>query len=186
MSLDELDLRIIRALSENARKSILDVSKEIHVSRPTISNRIRQMVQTGLISFTPNLDLVKLRFRMAHVGLSIKNRDLVRDFCVRYKTCPRVLSISRPSEEFNVSICLWGEDISTLESTIESMRSWGEGQIRFVHYSGPPVYPSKMHVQVYPDKKEESPCGKICAECTAFREEQCIGCPAVDCYEGPL
>ncbi len=186
LSLDELDLRIIRALNDDARKTVLDISKEIHVSRPTISNRLRRLIEEGLISFTPNLDLAKLGFRTAIVGLSIRNRELVRDFVDTYSKCPRVLSISRPSEEFNVSVHLWGEYISTLEATIESMRNFGEGEIVFVHYSGPPEYPSKLNIQVFPEKSKIAPCGSVCAKCPAFIEDRCLGCPAVDCYKGPL
>jgi hypothetical protein len=35
-------------------------------------------------------------------------------------------------------------------------------------------------------ENENSPCGTCCKACTAFIQQQCVGCPASKYYKGPL
>ena len=49
MSVDLIDLRIIKSLSENARKPFSTVAKELDVSDATIRKRVKRMLEDGVI-----------------------------------------------------------------------------------------------------------------------------------------
>jgi Lrp/AsnC family transcriptional regulator for asnA, asnC and gidA len=72
--MDELDLHILSALSNNARKSYVELAHELEVSDATIHNRIRGMTETGIIKgFITLIDFEKIGFGViAFVELKIK------------------------------------------------------------------------------------------------------------------
>ncbi|MCK5130139.1 MAG: Lrp/AsnC family transcriptional regulator, partial [Clostridiales bacterium] len=59
--MDIIDIRIINILQENARTPVSDISKKVNLSSPAVADRIRKMVDNGVIrEFTtilePNLN----------------------------------------------------------------------------------------------------------------------------------
>lgn len=62
MKLDTVDLEILRRLQEDARTSLLDLSKATGVSRPTVKARIERLQKEGVIkAFTIILDRNAIR-----------------------------------------------------------------------------------------------------------------------------
>lgn len=54
--LDQIDKKIIKLLQENARISITTLSQQLHLSRPSINERINRLVEKGIIqNFTITL-----------------------------------------------------------------------------------------------------------------------------------
>ncbi len=49
MTLDDVDKRILRQLQENGRSSFREISSKIEVSTPTVSSRVQNMTDIGLI-----------------------------------------------------------------------------------------------------------------------------------------
>ncbi len=57
LSLDEVDVLLIRALQENARQSLRAISKTSGISTPTLSSKLQRLVESGAIkSFTAVID----------------------------------------------------------------------------------------------------------------------------------
>src|SRR6266498_2688166 len=77
--LDDLDVRIVRLLNSDARKSFRDISKEVDASISTVSNRIRRLEEDGVISgYVPLLNESKLGFDvLAVVGVKIHKGKLL-------------------------------------------------------------------------------------------------------------
>jgi Lrp/AsnC family transcriptional regulator for asnA, asnC and gidA len=73
MSLDQLDLRIIRSLNKDARKPFKTIAKELDVSDATIRKRIKRMQEDGVIKqFIVLLDYrIMGRVVKAFIGLKI-------------------------------------------------------------------------------------------------------------------
>lgn len=49
MTLDDVDRRILRQLQENGRSSFREISSKVKVSTPTVSSRVQNMTDIGLI-----------------------------------------------------------------------------------------------------------------------------------------
>ncbi len=56
VQLDDIDLKIVRILKEDARTSYSDISKAVGVSAGTVRNRINQMRSSGMLSVDAWLD----------------------------------------------------------------------------------------------------------------------------------
>ena len=61
--MDEVDLKILRLLLEDARKSYREIAKELGLSVATVHNRVKKMQAEGVIKgFAPIIDHSKLGF----------------------------------------------------------------------------------------------------------------------------
>ena len=69
---DQLDLRIIKALSEDCRKSITQVAKETGISRPTAIARINTLAQRNLLDFSAKVNLNEMGLKLATLTLEIE------------------------------------------------------------------------------------------------------------------
>lgn len=79
VKLDELDLRIVALLNQDARKSYRDIAKEADASISTVSNRIRKLESEGVITgYAPLIDESKIGFDvLAVVGVKIHKGKLL-------------------------------------------------------------------------------------------------------------
>jgi len=77
--LDDLDVRILRLLNGDARKSFREISKEVDASISTVSSRIRKLEEEGVISgYAPLLAESKLGYDvLAVVGVKIHKGKLL-------------------------------------------------------------------------------------------------------------
>lgn len=182
--IDELDLRIIDILSEDPRRSLTYVAKKVGVCRLTVAQRLKRLSKRGLMAINVGLNLRKLGFRTAYLGFEVKGVVKRREILDTLTKCPRVLTILQPSDEINMTLYCYGEDSSTLESFIESMRDHFIERIDYVHYSEPPIHPENICIKAYPEKSDVAPCRMVCQECYSYKEERCLGCPAVRAYRG--
>jgi Lrp/AsnC family leucine-responsive transcriptional regulator len=63
MKMDDKDRLIVRLLSNDARMPVSELSKQVGLSGPSTSERIRRMESSGIISrFTVDLDLTALGY----------------------------------------------------------------------------------------------------------------------------
>jgi len=79
MSLDRLDLRIIRSLSQNARKPYSTIANELEVSDATVRKRVNRLVEEGIIKqFNLLLDYHRIgRIVKAFIGLRVNANKLM-------------------------------------------------------------------------------------------------------------
>jgi len=78
MSIDPLDLRILKSLNGQGRKPYRTISDELGVSDATVRKRINNMLETGIIKeFNVLLDYHKLgRIIKAFIGLRVQPQRL--------------------------------------------------------------------------------------------------------------
>ena len=183
---DKIDLKIIQTLYKNSRQSITNLAKTVGISRPTTMKRLARMIENNSIDIQTGINIKKLGFRIGCVGLEItgaESRMKVQRFLEK---CPRVLITLSPLEKISFSVYFFGEDLETLRSTIYSLSELPDTTIAYVNYSDPPLHPTTFPIKLVEQKKHTAPCGRKCSECISYREELCLGCPAVIEYKGPL
>ena len=97
MSLDQMDLRIIRSLNQNGRKPYKTIAEELDVSDATIRKRIKRMVEDGVIKkFMILLDyglmgkvvkaFIGLKISPAHIQSVVEKLESLADVHVLYRT----------------------------------------------------------------------------------------------------
>jgi DNA-binding Lrp family transcriptional regulator len=77
--LDDLDLRILRLLNANARKSFREIAKAVDASLSTVSNRVRKLEEEGIITgYAPIVNEGRLGYDvLAVVGVKIHKGKLL-------------------------------------------------------------------------------------------------------------
>ncbi len=77
--IDNLEIKIIRALNENSRKSFREIAKEIGTSAPVVINKIKKLEEKGAIKgYIPILDPEYFGFNlMAVVAIRISHGKLI-------------------------------------------------------------------------------------------------------------
>ncbi len=183
--LDNIDIQIIDSLHKDARKPVLQISKEIGISRPTVISRLGRLIESNVLSLNACLNLSELNYKTSLIGLEAKGQMAREELEKIISVCPRVLMLLRPTDKANTVMLVYGEDQNTLNSTIETFRSVQDTDLVYIHNSDPPLLTDSFSLNVFPVKSEISPCGKKCEDCLRYQEGQCRGCPAVAVYKGP-
>lgn len=77
--IDETDLRILRVLNADARKSFRDIAKELDISLATVSKRIKRLESEKIIrGYAPVIDAEKIGFDItAVIGIKILHGRIV-------------------------------------------------------------------------------------------------------------
>ena len=121
MSIDRLDLKIIRSLNKNARKPYKDIAKELDVSDTTVRKRIQRMLDDGVIKqFNLLLDYHKIgRVIKAFIGIRIGPSKL-QDVVKTLEDNPDVQVLYRTTGQVDLFVEVIFRDMEELNSFLES------------------------------------------------------------------
>jgi len=183
--LDDLDFKILHQVQNNGRISITELAESVDSSRPTVTSRLRQLLNNGQIIISGGLSLKAAEYKMACVGLEVKNEESRIKMEQYLSNCPRVVFVFRTPEKANVFVGIWGEEDQILNSTIESFRDHQDVDVIYSHYLGTPIY-GDIPINVNMAKDEKAPCGVVCSECNRYENEWCLGCLVSVDYKNPL
>lgn len=101
MMLDALDKRILEILVEDARISLKDLAKQVRLSSPSVSERLRRLEERGVIrAFTIDIDPEALGYRFQAI---VRIRPLPGKF-------PAVEELIKEIPEFSECDKVTGED----------------------------------------------------------------------------
>lgn len=94
ISLDRLDVRVLGALTRNARAGIIDIATELGVARNTVQSRLRRLEESGVLNgFQPAIDLAQAGVTTtAFIGLEVQQGRLAQ-IIAALKRIPQVLEI---------------------------------------------------------------------------------------------
>jgi Lrp/AsnC family leucine-responsive transcriptional regulator len=91
-SLDPLDTAIVRALERDGRMSVLELTRQVGASRPTVTERLARLVERGVISgFHARADYRWLDYPItAFIGLESTQSGLGVEIIASLKQIPEV------------------------------------------------------------------------------------------------
>jgi len=115
-NIDDLDLKIVLQLQENGRATITELAEKVGSSRPTVTNRLKRLIDEGLVIVTGGLNMSKFGYKMACIGLEVKSSETRVELEECLTHCPRVINMFRTTGKANLHIALWGEDDRALNS----------------------------------------------------------------------
>lgn len=100
-TLDEIDIKILRCLQQNARLTIKEIASEVLLSSTPVFERIKRMEREGYIKrYATILDAEKLHkgfVVFCSVKLAPLNKKVAEEFCETIKDIPEV------TECYNIS-----------------------------------------------------------------------------------
>ena len=182
---DDIDVRIMRALSEDCRKSTTQVAKEAGVSRPTAIARMRNLIDNRLIDFGARVNVARLGFKLALLTLQSDTVERQEEIVKKLAACPRVLQLIQSIDKPNYTAVVCAENAETLFSAIECLR--GILSARITSWERiKPIVGEAFNLKIFLEKCKLTPCGKKCGICPSYQESECVGCPTTTDYKGPL
>ena len=121
MSVDQLDLRIIRSLDGEGRKPFRQIAEELSVSDSTVRKRINRMLEDGIIKeFNVLLNYQALgRIIKAFIGLRVnpgKHREIVEHL----ERNPDIQVLYRTTGDVDLFVELICRDMEELNDFLES------------------------------------------------------------------
>ena len=103
LPVDDLDMKVINLLSENARMSNVDIASEIGVSEGTVRRRINEMAKKGIIEgFILLLDCKEAQ-KCVKVFVSLEVDDIhIQSVVEQIKSHDQIIAMYRTNSRFNV------------------------------------------------------------------------------------
>lgn len=110
--LDELDIKILKKIAENARIPFLEVARDCNVSGASIHQRVQKMVNIGLIKgseyiFAPE----KIGYETcAYIGINLKEPSQFNSVTAALKEIPEVVECHYTTGKFDMFIKLYARN----------------------------------------------------------------------------
>jgi len=118
---DEIDMKILEILKENARTTYVDIGKALGLSEGTVRNRIQSLTDSGVIKrFTVEVSLgVGVR---ALIMISVDPQKPTLEISDKVLKLPGVEKIYEVTGEYDVVTVVSSSSIEGLNQTIEEIR----------------------------------------------------------------
>ncbi len=122
--MDDIDRRIIAALSQDARQSYAEIGEYVALSAPAVKRRVDRLRATGVIKgFTAVVDPAALGWTtQAFVELFCTGRTTPEQLRHAVRRHPEVVAAYTVSGEADALVHIRGSDIAHLEQTLERLR----------------------------------------------------------------
>jgi DNA-binding Lrp family transcriptional regulator len=184
-NIDELDLKFIKSLSKNSRKTITQIAKEVGTSRPTAISRINSLAENKIVDFGVKINIAKLGFKLISVHFDLEKWEETESILAKLLTCPRLLQLFQEVGKNRFTAVMFAENAETMISAAECLRTALNANItsweRIISLAG-----DSFSLKISLDKEEKTPCGRECRVCISFQQLECLGCPSTKDYKGPL
>ena len=133
-TLDEMDLKILRCLQDDAKMTTRQIAAKVNRSTTPVFERIRRLENEGFIKkYTAVLDPDKMgRGLMVFCSVKLKqmNRDIAKDFVSVIRNIPEVAACYNVAGEFDYILTIYAPDmkyyndfIINVLGTVESIGS---------------------------------------------------------------
>ena len=169
-SLDEIDLEIIKSLSQNGRKSFVEIAKKTGLTSVGVKNRIEKLIKQDVLRIQGLLNIEKFYSVSATIGVEAPS-EVISELIKKFENCPLVYNLVRlPSgHRQNLIIGLLASNLKRINDLIvKQLRS--EPGIRNIEadIGELPIAPKGHLLSNLADKSKKCLCEKRCNECEYF------------------
>ena len=127
--IDNIDLKILSILSEDAKIPYTEVAKQVFVSGGTVHVRMKKMEEMGIVTGTTlNLDYKVLGFGVtAFMGIYLQKSSLYDSVIEKLKQVAEVVKIHYTTGNYNIFIKIHAKDTSHLKDVLHDKVQHIEG-----------------------------------------------------------
>ncbi|MFD1884657.1 Lrp/AsnC family transcriptional regulator [Paenibacillus wenxiniae] len=123
--MDQVDEQILLHLQRHARISMTDLGKEVGLSQPAVTERVRRLEESGLIQeYRAVVSPEKLGYQASAYYLFHTNNGV--DFVEVCRASPEVIECHRTSGEYNYLLKVLTSSIRELESFENRISHYGD------------------------------------------------------------
>ncbi len=123
MTLDAKDKQILALLQLNARTSVADLARHVHLARSTVQERIKRLEESGIIegySLTLNASLLEKTGIQSRVALSVK-APYFNSVIKALELMPEVQCCETVSGRFDLMLEVQSQSPDQLDQIVESI-----------------------------------------------------------------
>ncbi|MCP9753606.1 AsnC family transcriptional regulator [Lacihabitans sp. CCS-44] len=119
-NIDEIDLKILRILIEDAKVSYGDIGEKVFLSPGAVHTRVKKMEYTGIITGSSiSVDTKKLGWDIAaFLGIYLEKSEQYDDVAAQLKMIPEIVSINYTTGNYSIFVKLMCRDTAHLRSVL--------------------------------------------------------------------
>ena len=122
---DEVDKKLIALLQQNSRMSYTDISKAVHLSRPSVVERIHKLLEQGVIErFTANLSVKHLGYS-ASMLIQISNINIPVDEMLKVLNRDDIIEIYAVTGKENFIVKAVAKNLGDMEDLLKELMQYG-------------------------------------------------------------
>ncbi|MFD0837487.1 Lrp/AsnC family transcriptional regulator [Mariniflexile aquimaris] len=133
MNLDTLNWKILKCLQENARQSNAEIGRQVGVSSPAVSERIKKMEDAGIIiGYKTVVSPLDMGYQLKAIITLHAFIGKLKPFLEKVKTYDEVLNCYRITGNENIVMEVLLKNQKHLESFIDQLIVYGETKTQIV------------------------------------------------------
>lgn len=133
MKLDPLNWKILQRLQQNARVSNSEIGREVGISSPAVSERIKKMEDAGIIhSYRTVVSPFETGYQLKAIITLRAFMGKLKPFLEKVKTYDEVLNCYRITGNENIVMEVVLRNQNHLEAFIDQLISYGETKTQIV------------------------------------------------------
>ncbi len=132
LEIDNIDLKILALLSEDAKIPYTEIAKKVYVSGGTVHVRMRKMEEMGIVRGTTlNMDYSKLGYDItAFLGIYLEKSSLYNQVVSELKKVPEVVKIHYTTGNYSIFIKIHCRDTKHLREVLHDKIQRIDGIVR--------------------------------------------------------
>ena len=130
--IDNVDIRILEILMNNAKKPYTEVAKMIPVSGGTVHVRMRKLEEMGIVQGTTlRIDHSKLGYDItAFIGIFLAKSDLYDDVIAELRNIPEITSVHYTTGNYSMFARMHCRDTEHLKNVLHDKIQRVQGIVR--------------------------------------------------------
>jgi Lrp/AsnC family leucine-responsive transcriptional regulator len=133
MNLDTLNWKILKCLQQNARQTNTEISKQVGMSSPAVSERIRKMEDAGIIeNYNTKVSPLLLGYQFKAIITLRAFMGKLKPFLTKVKSYDEVINCYRITGDENIVMEVILTDQKHLEKFIDQLITYGESKTQIV------------------------------------------------------
>jgi len=123
--MDVIDGKILEALKQNGRSTASDISKQVNLSVPAVSERIRKLEEANIIEqYTIKINREKMGYKLlAIMFVNIDNAANIQHFRNAIIQFPEVIECHHMAGEYDYMLKVLIEDTSKIEFFLSHLKT---------------------------------------------------------------
>jgi len=133
MSIDTLNWKILKCLQQNARLSNAAIGRQVGISSPAVSERIKKMEDLGIIeSYNTFISSLEAGYQLKAIITLRAFMGMLKPFLEKVKTYEEVINCYRITGNENIVMEVVLKNQKHLESFIDELIVYGETKTQIV------------------------------------------------------
>ncbi len=132
LEIDNIDLKILALLSEDAKTPYTEIAKKVYVSGGTVHVRMRKMEEMGIVRGTTlNMDYSKLGYDItAFLGIYLEKNSMYDEVANELKKVPEVVKIHYTTGNYSIFVKIHCKDTKHLREVLHDKIQKIDGIVR--------------------------------------------------------